>query len=235
MDTTEITIQALLKWIVKGIAFILIFTILFGVGAFVYTKYFVPSTYQASVKFYAGGTVENKSQYMADYYRSVAPQYIEFLNVNEFYEMVANDLLEDTGISLTPAQISASFTFSTIVTDTSSFYVTVETQDPSLTYNIAMSLAEMAPKRVESFENVGSLEVLSHPIMPTAPSGPNIARNTLVGLLLGFLLSTALVVIRELSDNRLRSPEEITESFGIPLFGIVPDFNLGDKKGGSKA
>ena len=67
--------------------------------------------------------------------------------------------------------------------------------------------------------------------MPTAPSGPNIVRNTFVGLVFGFILAAAIVVVREITDNRIRSAEELSELFNLPLFGIVPDFSNSEKKG----
>lgn len=235
----EITVKKLFDWIRKGFLFVLIVSILFGTGFFVYTKYFVQPTYRAQVKFYASGTLEDlsgtQSVYLADYYRDVAPQYVEFLNVNEFYEMVAKKLQEEGHATLTPKEVSSCVKISNIIEDTSSFYVVVETGNPALTYNVAMAVAELAPKQIENFENVGILEVLSNPVMPSAPSGPNVMRNAILGFLFGALLSAFLVVLKELTDNRIKTPDEITELFGLPIFGIVPDFNGGDKKGGRSA
>ncbi|MBR3837119.1 MAG: hypothetical protein IKJ74_03150 [Clostridia bacterium] len=232
----EITFKNLMDWIMKGLVFILILAVLFGAGTFVFTKYFVKPTYTSQVKFYASGTSENKSDYMmANYYRDVVPQYVEFLNVNEFYEMVAKDLKDKVDASLTPKDIAACINFSSIVEDTSSFFVVVKTPDPALSYNVARSISEMAPKQIQNFENVGALEVLSYPVMPTAPSGPYVLRNSVIGFLAGLVLAVALVVIREITDNRIRTPEEITEFFGLPVFGVVPDFESGEKKGGHRA
>ena len=228
----EITTKKLFEWMMKGIALILVLSVVFGVGAFVYTKYFVAPSYVSNVKFYASGSPENKGQLLAEYYQTVAPQYIEFLNVNEFYEMVAQELEEKEGIFATPKEIASTIRFSAIIQDTSSFFVEVETSDPTLSYNIAMCVAELAPQQIQNFENVGALEVLSNPAIPVAPSGPSLLRNTLLGVIVGFLLGAGIVVLKELMDNRIKDPDEITELFGLPVFGIVPDFNSNKKKGG---
>lgn len=228
----EITIKNLLDWVMRGIVLILVTAILFGCAAFVYTKYFVTPTYEANVKFYASSSAENKNQLLAEYYRSVAPQYVEFLNVTEFYEMVSKKLEEETGQLLTPKQISSHIRFSSIIAETSSFFTVVKSSDPNLTYQIAKAVAELAPKRISNFENVGALEVLSYPQIPVAPSGPSVSRNVLLGVLIGLVLSAAFVIIKEFSDNRIRTAEEIGEFFGIPVIGSVPDFNANEKKGG---
>jgi len=224
----EITLKDLLDWMIKGIVFILVVAILFGVGAFVYTKYFIPPTYTAQVKFYASAAETNP---YATANQAVAPQFVEFLNINEFNELVSKDMTEDTGMNLSPKEISSCLSFSSVIEDTSSFFVVVTTTDPTLTYSIALSVAEMGPEQIAKYENVGTLAVLSNPVMPTAPSGPNAVRNTFVGLVFGFVLAAAIVILRELTDNRIRSAEELSELFELPLFGIVPDFSSKDKKG----
>lgn len=230
MAVTSITFHNLLDWLRKSLAFLLIVTILFGVGTFIVTKYLVAPSYRASVKFYAGGGENNAQMY--NYSLSVAPQYVEFLNVTEFYEAVSKDILESTGQEVSPRKVASSLKFSSIIEETSSFFVTVYTEDPNLSYNIALSVAKMAPERIASFENIGTLQILSNPSLPTAPAGPDVSRNTMMGLICGFILAAAAVILRELLDNRIQSSEEISELFRLPVFGTVPDFSAGEKKGG---
>ena len=225
----EISLKNLFDWVMKIIVFVLVLTLIFGAGAFVFTKYFVAPTYTTSVKFYASGS-ENSLQAIQSA-QSVAPQYIEFLNVNEFYEKVSQDLQADIGVELAPRAIASCVGFSSVIEETSSFFVIVNTGDPNLSYNIALSIAEMAPEQIQNFQNVGALEVLSNPVMPTAPSAPNVLANSFIGLFLGFVLAAGIVVLREVLDNRIKSADEITALFGLPVFGVVPDFSAGEKKG----
>ncbi len=226
----EFSLKDIYNWLIKGIAFILIIAVLFGIGAFVYTKYFVQPRYEANVKFYASNK-ESGNTY-GDATRSIAWQYIEFLNVNEFFEMVSKDLEETTGRTLAPKVISGYVSFSSVVSETSTFYVSVQTHDPNLSYDIALSVSNTASKRIDSFQEVGALEVIQSPELPVSPVNANALEKAIFGFLVGALLAAGLVVLKELSDNRIRSAEEITELFGLPVLGIVPDFNAGEKKGG---
>ncbi len=225
----EITLKNLLDWIVKGIAFILVITILFGTGAFFYNKYFVDPVYATSVKFYASGIESSPTLG-----QSVAPQYVEFLNVNEFYEMVSKDLITSSEIEISPKEIASLLSFSSVVEETSSFFVTVTATDPDKAYHVALSVAKMGAERVSGFSDVGALEVIENPTMPTSPIGAGSLKAAIVGALIGFVLSCAIVVLKELLDNRIKSPEEITEIFKVPVFGVVPDFSESAKKGENK-
>lgn len=228
--TVEITLKNLWDWVMKGIAFILVFTILFGVGSFFYSKYFVDPKYATSVKFYASG-IEAATPTWG---QSVAPQYVEFLNVHEFYEMVSKDLLTTMDAEISPKEIASLLSFSAVVEETSSFFVKVTAKDPDVAYQVALSVAKMGPERVSGFSDVGALEVIENPTMPTSPLGAGAAKSAVLGAVVGFVLSAAIVILKELLDNRIKGPDEITELFKIPVFGVVPDFSETGKKGETK-
>lgn len=223
----EITFKNLTDWIIRGIALILAVSLLFAVAAFIYTSYFVAPVYQARVKFYASGfdTVNPSANV------TMTPQYVEFLNVNEFFEMVSKDLLESTGTDLTPKAIAGMLQFSSVIEDTSSFYVTAKASDPNLAYNIALSVAKQGPERAKQFLDVGELQRISDPTLPSAPSGKSPLENAVLGFVIGFVLAAAVVILKEILDNRIEGPDEIAELFHLPILGIVPDFSVGEKKG----
>lgn len=41
--------------------------------------------------------------------------------------------------------------------------------------------------------------------------------------MLGFILGMAIVMIKELSDTRIKSSEDVTAEFDIPVLGLIPD------------
>ncbi len=223
----EITFKNITDWIMKGIALILAVSILFAVAAFIYASYFVAPVYQARVKFYASGFETSNPSVNV----TMTPQYVEFLNVNGFYEMVAKDLLETTGTDLTPKAIAGMLQFSAVIEETSSFYVSVRGTDAKLAYNVALSVAKQGPERVKQFSDVGVLEIIDDPSLPTSPIGNGALENAVVGFVIGFVLTAAIVILKEILDNRIEGPDEIAELFHLPILGIVPDFSMGEKKG----
>ena len=65
------------------------------------------------------------------------------------------------------------------------------------------------------------VEVSSLATVPSAPSSPKPVLNTLIGIVVGLLLGIAAVYVRRALDRRLRHPDEIEESTGLPLLGSV--------------
>ena len=73
-------------------------------------------------------------------------------------------------------------------------------------------------------ENVGvpNVLVLDKPRTPDLPVRP--VRNTMLlqGLVLGLVLGCFAAILRDVTDQGLRSSEEIIETLGVPLLGSVP-------------
>lgn len=225
----EISLKMLFDWIMKGLVFIVIVTLLTSVGAFVYTKYFVAPTYSAEVKFCADS--EETGINGLAYYKTLAPQYVELLNVNEFYKMVADELLSTKQKSYEPEKIRRMVSFSGVVEDTSVFYARVSANSAQEAYDVACAVAAAAPDRIFELKSEETLMIASMPTLPSSPSAPNIRNNTIYGFLAGLMLSMFLVVIKELLDNRIKTGDEITTIYGLPVLGAVPDFSAEEKEG----
>lgn len=225
----EINLKTLYDWVMKGIVFIVVVTLLSGAGAFLYTKYFIAPSYRTQVKLCAAS--EETGNAGITYYKSVAPQYVELLNVPEFYQMVAEELLATKQKAYDAAKIQRMVSFSNVVENTSVFNANVTAGSQQEAYDVAVAVADCAPRRIKSMPTGDALMVASMPVYPTSPSSPNIRNNTVFGLLAGMAISIFLVVIKEILDNNIKSSEEIPERFGLPVLGVVPDFSNQEKEG----
>jgi capsular exopolysaccharide synthesis family protein len=84
--------------------------------------------------------------------------------------------------------------------------------------------ADMQMIDLNATENVGvpKVQVFDEPNVPSAPILP--ARNTMLfqGLMIGLVLGCFAALVRDWTDQGLRSSEEIIETLGVPLLGSVP-------------
>jgi capsular exopolysaccharide synthesis family protein len=58
--------------------------------------------------------------------------------------------------------------------------------------------------------------------VPGGPYTPSLSRNLGIALMLGLLCGGAAALAREHFDDTFKSPEEVEESLGLPLLGIIP-------------
>ena len=69
---------------------------------------------------------------------------------------------------------------------------------------------------------VNNAFVLDEAEVPTQPFKPSMKRNGFLGAILGILLSALMIVVLEMLDNTLRSPQDVQDVLETAFLGILP-------------
>jgi polysaccharide biosynthesis transport protein len=83
-------------------------------------------------------------------------------------------------------------------------------------------VARLNQTTLESQNQQSNINVLSPASPPLKPSSPKLLLNTLVAIFLGGLLAVGTALVRELQDRRVRGPQDLVESLGLPMLGVMP-------------
>ena len=75
---------------------------------------------------------------------------------------------------------------------------------------------------LESQATQTNISVLTPASDPAEPSSPRVLLNSLLSVFLGTLLAVGFALLRELTDRRVRTPEDLTGTLDIPLLGSLP-------------
>ena len=67
--------------------------------------------------------------------------------------------------------------------------------------------------------------VLSEAFVPTSPVKPNTKLNIMIAFLIGLMVFTLLAFVMEFLDNTLKNSEDIDKHLGLPVLGVIPEFN----------
>lgn len=111
--------------------------------------------------------------------------------------------------------------------------VTVTCGDPYEASKIANTIAEVLPVRISEIIDGASMEVVDSSVPDIEKIAPSITKYTAVGLVLGVLLSTIILIIFALLDDTIHDEEYILRNFDYPILGKVPDLlNSGSKSYG---
>ena len=82
--------------------------------------------------------------------------------------------------------------------------------------------ARLRELEIASALQTGGAEIVRRAAVPTDAAVPRPFLTALLGLLLGLVLATAVAVVRELLDRRLKDEEEAQAAFGLPILATIP-------------
>jgi succinoglycan biosynthesis transport protein ExoP len=96
--------------------------------------------------------------------------------------------------------------------------------DPATTISGRLQKLEARAEdlRVLASLQTGNAEIVQLAEPPSDPSAPKPLRNTIFGAVVGLVLGFGLALLLEQLDRRLKRPEDLSETLGIPLLGVVP-------------
>lgn len=108
--------------------------------------------------------------------------------------------------------------------------ITVTDEDPYRACDIANAIRDVAEERIQSVMDMKTVKVVESANVPTKPDSPNKMKNAVIGGLIGLLLAAAIVVIRHISDNTIRTSEDVQNYLGVSVLAAIP-LAEGEKKG----
>ena len=59
--------------------------------------------------------------------------------------------------------------------------------------------------------------------LPTVKTSPSMSKNTVLGLLLGFVLSAGIVVVVTIMNDSIKTEDDIEKYLGLSTLAVVPD------------
>ena len=113
------------------------------------------------------------------------------------------------------------------VNGTEIFSVTVTSSDPQEACDIANTIASVLPQKVADAMDGVKVKVIDYAVVPQTKSSPSTSKNTVLGMLIGFVLSAGVIILLEMFNDTINSEEWLVTTYGdeIPLLSVVPDVN----------
>lgn len=85
------------------------------------------------------------------------------------------------------------------------------------------AFARVSQANLESQSTQTNVSILKNATTPAHPSKPRVLLNMAVAFVIGCVLALAVIIVRELRNQRLRSNDDVARFLGQPLFGVLPD------------
>lgn len=146
-------------------------------------------------------------------------------------QMIANDVaglfkdrrvLDDTAASLQMTSLGGYDIKVESGTTTRVITLSVTGESAQSVAIVANALAATTDEVAREAMDVKSVNVIGPATEPATPSGPPRALYTVVAFLAGAFLAVVVVVLMDMTNTRVRNPEEAEELLGVPVIGRIP-------------
>lgn len=232
-DVIEIDLRRLIGVLIHRSWLIGIVSVLCAVVMLVSTLLFVTPLYQSSAMFYVnnnsmsiGEAALSISSADISASRGLVKSYIVILNSRESL----NDVIDYAEVDRTYSEVKRMIS-AEAVDSTEIFKVVVTSPDPEEAEKIADAIAYILPKRISSIIEGTSAKIVDSAVMPTKPSSPNYIKNTLIGFLIGFVMSAGGIAVWAFLDTTIRTEEDVVQNCRYPVLAAVPDMEQPNKGG----
>ena len=205
---------------------IILCMILCGALLFSYASYFVTPMYESSVLMYVnnsdfsvGVTSFSISSSDISAAKSLMETYLVILKTR----MTMDDVIAQGQLDYSYEQLCKMISAES-VNDTEIFSVTVKTDDPYEAERIANTIAIVLPEKINAVVDGSSVRIVDYAVVPSGKVSPSIPKYTILGMMMGAMLSCLIIAIIEITDNQIRSEDYLLETYPeIPLLSVVPD------------
>ena len=94
--------------------------------------------------------------------------------------------------------------------------------NPEATAKVANALANQVAKTATEIMELKAVNIIDAADVPSAPSGPKRLQYTAIAFGIGLIVAIVLIVMMDLFNVRIRTPEEAEETLGVPVIGKFP-------------
>lgn len=229
---TTIDLLKLAEGLLKRAWLIALCMLLCGAIAFSAAAFFITPMYESKILFYVnnssfsmGSTNFSITSSEISAAKSLVDTYLVILKTRT----TLRDVISVGGIDRTYSELY-NMIDSTQVNDTEIFAVSVTSDDPREAEHIANTIGEVLPEKIASVVDGSSVRIVDYAVVPGARKSPSISKYTMIGIMLGLLLSAGVIVVIELLDDQIHSEDYLIQNHSnIPLLTVIPD--MLDSKG----
>lgn len=224
-DIFEIDLLHLIKLLLKRLWIIVLCAVLAGGIALSYAVFLVTPTYESTAKLYVnnssfsfGGASVSISSGELSAAKSLLETYIVILKTRTTLEKVIEDAELDYTYEELRSRVSASS-----VNNTEIFQITVEGPDPEENKLIIDTIVAVLPDIIASIIDGSSVRLVEQGVKATERSSPSYTKYTLIGAVIGTIISCGIIIVADLFDSSVRNEDYLKQKYNIPIFAVIPD------------
>ena len=230
-ETMEFDFRRILEAIIDRWKMIVVATVALGLCAALYSLFLITPLYKASATMYVNNNKNTVSENLSNNDITASLQLVPTVMRIFDSRTTLGEVAKKIDLGYTADQISNMISFSS-AEDAQILTLTVINPNPEHAYIIANAIADTAPIKATEIMDGISVKVIDYAEQPLRPFSPNVFKNAVLGLILGFVISIGIAVLIEITDESIREENDIRKLYpDVPIIGTVPEIkvNLDEK------
>lgn len=218
-DVIEIDLLEIMGLLLSRWLLILLVGITTALIGFAISFFVIAPTYESTTKIYILNKNESQNVTYSDMQlgTQLTKDYSELINSRYVLEEVIQKLRLDLDYQGLKEKVSVSSP-----TDTRIVAITVTDKDPVEAMNIANAIRESASNHIGNVMDIDAVNVVESANMPTKKAAPSYLKWTVIAGMLGILLVCAMILVKYLLDDTIKTSEDVERYLGLSTLAIIP-------------
>ena len=218
-DEIEINLGEIFALLLHKVWIIILAAVVCGAVGFLYSYFLITPQYQSTTKVYILNKQNSTSVTYSDVQLSttLSKDYEQLVTSRYVIEGVIKQLnLDETYESLVE-KVSATNT-----DDTRIIAITVINPDPEQAQKVANAVRDLAAQHITQVMDIEAVNVVDTANIPNEKASPSLAKNGVIGGLLGVIIAMAAVIIIYLTNDTIKVEEDVERYLGLSVLGSIP-------------
>ena len=218
-DEIEIDLGEVFHLVISKLGVIILSGILLGVLSIIGTMLFITPKYESTTKIMALNKQDNNTLTSADMQTStqLTKDYAELIQSRTVLEGVIAQLNLDMTYKEMLQKVSVETS-----SDSRIVSISVTDEDPYTASEIANAVRDMAAEHIQSVMDIEAVNVVDTANIPNEKASPSLAKNGVIGGLLGVIIAMAAVIIIYLTNDTIKVEEDVERYLGLSVLGSIP-------------
>lgn len=218
-DEMEIDLLELFHVLWSKALVILLSAAAVGLAAMLVTQVFLKSQYQSTTKMYILTQQDNETVTNSDLQASeqLTQDCAEMIQSRQ----VAESVISQLGLDIKASELLEKVRVTTS-SDTRIITIDVRDEDPYRACDIANALRNIASDTIQDVMNIEAANVFEEANIPETPVSPSTVKNILIGVILGFVIAVAAILISYLMNDTIRTSDDVERYLHLSTLGTIP-------------
>ena len=200
-EEIEIDIGHILSILWDKIMVIIATGIIVGLGAFLVAKFFITPQYESETKLYVLNRANDSATTLSDV--QLSTQLTKDYKILVTSAPVMNEVIKELKLDMKASQLASS--------------ISVDTPSDTRVLQIKVS-----SQKICDIMKIEQVNVIEEGSLSETPAFAVVQKWTIIGALAGIVLSAAVIVIKSMLDDTVKTTEDVEKYFDLSTLAVIP-------------